>query len=104
MTSKEWWPDDGHVHDFEGSIFERRCKYCGCGLSENPVDHHEPPMTFIRVQVPPVINTFVHLAGERDPDVFGGDVIISFHRVRPLSRFQIWMYKQCFGWRVRQEP
>ena len=29
------------------------------------------------------------------------DFIISYHRVKPLNRFQIWMYKVCFGIRAR---
>ena len=29
------------------------------------------------------------------------DLIISFHRHKPLNRFQIWMYKVCFGIHAR---
>ena len=29
------------------------------------------------------------------------DFIINYRRAKPLSRFQIWMYKVCFGIRVR---
>ena len=29
------------------------------------------------------------------------DFIVSFHRHKPLNKFQIWMYKVCFGIRAR---
>ena len=29
------------------------------------------------------------------------DFIISYHRAKPLNKFQIWMYKVCFGIRAR---
>lgn len=29
------------------------------------------------------------------------DFIISYRRAKPLNRFQIWMYKVCFGIRAR---
>ena len=29
------------------------------------------------------------------------DFIVSFHRHKPLNKFQIWMYKACFGIRAR---
>jgi hypothetical protein len=37
---------------------------------------------------------------------FGGgdktrDFIVSYHRAKPLNRFQIWMYKVCFGIHAR---
>ena len=29
------------------------------------------------------------------------DFIVSYYRAKPLNRFQIWMYKVCFGIRAR---
>ena len=29
------------------------------------------------------------------------DFIVSYRRAKPLNRFQIWMYKVCFGIRAR---
>ena len=29
------------------------------------------------------------------------DFIVGYHRAKPLNRFQIWMYKVCFGIRAR---
>lgn len=29
------------------------------------------------------------------------DFLVCYHRAKPLNRFQIWMYKVCFGIRAR---
>ena len=29
------------------------------------------------------------------------DFLVRYHRAKPLNRFQIWMYKVCFGIRAR---
>jgi hypothetical protein len=30
-------------------------------------------------------------------------VTFHFHRVNPFTRFQVWMIRWCFGWRVEQD-
>ena len=29
------------------------------------------------------------------------DFLVCYHRAKPLNRFQIWMFKVCFGLRAR---
>lgn len=49
----------------------------------------------------PVCNTSIHFGDSVDSDA--GDVTFHFHRVNPFTRFQVWMIRWCFGWRVEQD-
>ena len=44
------------------------------------------------------IKTNVQLHFSDDP--YGSDMVIYYYRKKPLNKFQIWMYKVCFGIRA----
>ena len=52
---------------------------------------------FARVVEPPKANTELSF-GAQDKKC---DFLIYYYRAKPLNKFQIWMYKVCFGIRAR---
>jgi hypothetical protein len=67
-------PEGGHV-----------CKFCQTGAVR--------PNRLIQVVAPPKPNTELSF-GANDGQY---DFLINYRRAKPLNRFQIWMYKVCFG-------
>lgn len=67
------------------------CNDCLQKIAMSPVTLiYEPPE-------PPKPNTELSFgAGDEDYNF-----LINYHRIKPLNRFQIWMYKVCFGIRAR---
>ena len=53
-------------------------------------------MEYITIKMPPEPNTELSF-GERD----GPNFLISYRREKPLTKFQIWMFKFCFGIEAR---
>lgn len=53
-------------------------------------------MEYAELKMPPQPNTELSF-GERD----GPNFLINYRRSKPLTRFQIWMFKICFGIRAR---
>ena len=53
-------------------------------------------MEYAELKMPPQSNTELSF-GERD----GPNFLINYRRSKPLTRFQIWMFKICFGIRAR---
>ena len=71
-------PEGGHV-----------CKFCLTGAVR--------PNRLAQVAAPPKPNTELSFgAGDRNYDF-----LAYYRRAKPLNRFQIWMYKVCFGIRAR---
>lgn len=80
-----------------------QCVICG---AETPKDGHictkwmdgaVQPIHFAQVVEPPKPNTELSF-GANDGQY---DFLVKYRRAKPLNRFQIWMYKVCFGIRVR---
>ena len=49
-------------------------------------------MKSVKLKMPPQPNTELSF-GERD----GPNFLINYRRSKPLTKFQIWMFKVCFG-------
>lgn len=79
-----------------------QCVMCGAEMPEGGhvcakcMDGAVQPSRFILTE-PPKPNTELSF-GANDGQ---NDFLINYRRAKPLNRFQIWMYKVCFGIRVR---
>lgn len=71
-------PESGHV-----------CAKCAAGAAH--------PIQFAYVIEPPRPNTELSF-GAYDGNY---DFLVNYRRAKPLNRFQIWMFKVCFGIRAR---
>lgn len=71
-------PEGGHV-----------CINCQTGATR--------PIPMAQIAEPPKPNTELSF-GDNDGQY---DFLINYRRAKPLNRFQIWMYKVCFGIRAR---
>lgn len=67
----------------EGTHVCPRCEICEI-----------PPVGKAKLFVPPVANVELSFgSGEK----FAPNFQINYHRTKPLNKFQIWMFKICFG-------
>ena len=71
-------PEGGHV-----------CAKCAAGAAK--------PIHFAYVIEPPKPNVELSF-GAYDGNY---DFLVNYRRAKPLNRFQIWMFKVCFGIRAR---
>ena len=71
-------PEGGHV-----------CKFCQTGAVR--------PNRLAQIVAPPKPNTELSF-GANDGQY---DFFVYYRRAKPLNKFQIWMYKICFGIRVK---
>ena len=72
---------------------------CGSMVCERCKKGSEWPLPFEagRIVKPLKPNTELSFgAGDKNCDF-----LVYYHRAKPLNRFQIWMYKVCFGIRAR---
>ena len=80
-----------------------QCVACGAEMSEGGhicakcADGAVQPNHFAQVLTPPKPNTELSF-GANDGQY---DFLVYYRRAKPLNRFQIWMYKICFGIRAR---
>lgn len=80
-----------------------QCVMCGAEMSEGGhictkcMDGAVQPNRFAQVAVLPKPNTELSF-GASDGQY---DFLVCYRRAKPLNRFQIWMYKVCFGIRAR---
>lgn len=70
-------PEGGHV-----------CKFCQTGAVQP---------SFVKVVEPPKPNTELSFGADDENYNF----LVCYRRAKPLNKFQIWMYKVCFGIRAR---
>lgn len=79
------------------------CVMCGAEMPEGGhictkcIDGAVQPNCFAQVIEPPKPNTELSF-GAYDGNY---DFLINYRRAKPLNRFQIWMFKVCFGIRAR---
>ena len=71
-------PEGGHV-----------CINCQAGAVQSP--------PFVKMDTPLRPNTELSFGDNEGQH----DILINYRRAKPLNRFQIWMYKVCFGIRAR---
>jgi hypothetical protein len=76
-----------------------QCVMCGAEMPEGGhictkcMDGAVQPNYFAQIIEPPKPNTELSFSG-----CYGNyDFLINYRRAKPLNRFQIWMYKICFG-------
>lgn len=80
-----------------------QCVMCGGEIPEGKyicvecMDDAAQPNRFAQVMAPPKPNTELSF-GANDGKY---DFLINYRRSKPLNKFQIWMYKVCFGIRAR---
>jgi len=53
-------------------------------------------MEYMMIKTPPKPNTELSFGNQDGPNF-----LINYHRKKPLTRFQIWMFKICFGIEAR---
>ena len=81
-----------------------QCVMCGAEMPEGGhvcikcMDGAAQPNIFVQaIASPPKPNTELSF-GANDGQC---DFVVYYRRAKPLNRFQIWMYKVCFGIRAR---
>ena len=80
-----------------------QCVMCGAEMPEgghvctNCMDGAAQPIHLAQVSMPPKPNTELSF-GANDGQY---DFLVYYRRAEPLTKFQIWMYKVCFGIRAR---
>lgn len=73
------------------------CIRCGSPVPEGRMCCPNCDAAIITLKQPPKANTELSFGGG-DGEY---DFLVCYHRAKPLNKFQIWMYKVCFGMRVR---
>jgi hypothetical protein len=77
-----------------------RCVICGCPVPEgyqvcpNCEICKIPPVGQAKLFVPPAANVELSFGSGVN---FAPNFQINYHRTKPLNKFQIWMFKFCFG-------
>ena len=75
-----------------------QCVMCGAEMPEGGhVCKSTRPAPFVQIVAPLKPNTELSF-GTNDGQY---DFLVCYRRAKPLNRFQIWMYKVCFGIRAR---
>lgn len=67
---------------------------CGSMICEHCKKNNEGSLLFEAGRIIKPLNPNTELS-------FGDNFLVFYRRAKPLNRFQIWMYKVCFGIRAR---